>query len=60
MYKKRELKVGYQWKNKKCVPQLNLCGKWLMEMGFKIGDGVNVDFRNHQIIIYNVKKQANE
>jgi antitoxin component of MazEF toxin-antitoxin module len=51
--------MGYRWKNKKCVPQLSLCGKWLMEMGFRIGDGVNVHVLNQQIIIHNVKKRTN-
>ncbi len=48
--------MGYCWKNKKCVPQLNLCGIWLNEMGFEIGDGVNVHVLNQQIIIHKIKK----
>lgn len=59
MYKKRELKIGYKWKNKKCVPALNICGKWLSEMGFDIGDGVQVHVLNQQIIIHNTKRQTN-
>ena len=59
MYKKRELKMGYRWKNKKCVPQLSLCGKWLMEMGFSIGDGVNVQVLDQMIIINSIKTATN-
>jgi hypothetical protein len=53
---KKKFKMGYCWKNKKCVPQLNLCGIWLNEMGFEIGDGVNVHVLNQQIIIHKIKK----
>ena len=51
MYKKRKLKVSYTWKNKKCMPTLSLVGAWMRELGFEIGDLVDVQMSNKQLII---------
>lgn len=60
MYKKRELKVSYTWQNKKCIPSINLSGGWIRNLGFEIGDMVNVEMIENKLVIENVNKQGNE
>jgi hypothetical protein len=33
----RKLKISGLYRNKKQVPQINLCGKWLKELGYETG-----------------------
>lgn len=33
------------------VPKLRLCGKWLEQSGFRIGDQVQVSIKDQEIII---------
>jgi formylmethanofuran dehydrogenase subunit D len=56
-YKKnRDLKVveqsGYHYKP---TPTITLKGQWLKELGFEIGDKVNVQCKNNKIVI--IKKE---
>jgi hypothetical protein len=40
----------------KAVPELRLTGKWFRELGFDIGDRVNITTREKLIIIQPVKE----
>jgi hypothetical protein len=44
--KYRQLTYGDQW-----VPELRLCGLWLQQSGFKIGEQVEVTIKDQEIII---------
>jgi antitoxin component of MazEF toxin-antitoxin module len=44
--KYRQLTYGNQ-----LVPELRLCGLWLEQSGFKIGEQVQVTIKDHEIII---------
>ena len=33
------------------IPQINLCGKWLQNAGFKINSFVSVQIENNKLII---------
>jgi toxic protein SymE len=46
--KHRPLSSSY---NGRIVPELRLCGVWLEQSGFKIGDQVQITIRDQEIII---------
>lgn len=48
---KRKLKVTESYRNKKFVPQVNLCGKWLAQAGFHTGSQIEIIIENGQILI---------
>lgn len=47
----RKLKVGYQWRGKRPVPQLLLAGEWLRQMGFELTDQVEVMVQPQKLVI---------
>lgn len=51
----RKLRVTESYKNKKFVPQVNLCGKWLAAAGFEKGQEVEIIIQENQLIIVSGK-----
>ena len=51
MKDKRELTVVYRYKPTGEVPSIVLTGKWLSELGFNIGDKIQVECANNKITI---------
>lgn len=53
--RKRTLKVCEQFRTTRggdrVVPQIRLCGKWLADAGFQIGDSVLVVVGDHELYI---------
>lgn len=51
----RKIKVQSKYRQltygQKFVPELRLCGLWLEQSGFKIGEQVRVTIKDHEIII---------
>ena len=49
----RQLKVysSHRWSDNKTVPELRLTGLWIEQLGFKIGDKVNITTRDRLLII---------
>lgn len=51
----RKLKVHSKYRqlaySEKLVPELRLCGLWLAQSGFKIGEQVQITVRDQEIII---------
>ena len=39
------------WKKPILSPKITISGKWLQELGFEIGDKINVQTINNQLII---------
>lgn len=39
------------WKKPIFSPKITISGKWLQELGFEIGDKINVQTINNQLII---------
>ena len=52
----RKLTVGYIYANNKHYPIIRLQGKWLEEMGFKVGDRVVVMVSEGRIVIVREEK----
>lgn len=48
--------LGY---NKPSVPRIQLQGKWLEQLGFHIGDTVNVTYQDNQIILQTITPESN-
>lgn len=48
---KRSLTVGYIYTNNKPYPMIRLQGKWLEELGFRVGDRVVVVTDEERIVI---------
>jgi toxic protein SymE len=40
------------------VPELRLCGVWLEESGFKVGEQVQITVKDQQLIIEPLKTEA--
>lgn len=51
----RKLKIHQKYRqlaySQKLVPELRLCGQWLEQSGFRIGEQVQVTIKNQEIII---------
>jgi hypothetical protein len=41
------------WNKPVFNPKITISGKWLSELGFKIGDKINIEISNNQLIIIN-------
>lgn len=50
----RNQKMASHWRGNRDVAWLNLCGQWLEQAGFKVGDGIVIEVQNGQLVI---KKQ---
>lgn len=46
--KYRPLSSGY---SSRVVPELRLCGVWLEQLGFKVGEQVRITVKEHEIVI---------
>lgn len=42
---------GSNYDSGRYVPWLNLNGKWLERVGFRVGDRIEIDVKNNQLII---------
>ncbi|MDD2794012.1 MAG: SymE family type I addiction module toxin [Sediminibacterium sp.] len=51
--KHRALKSGYGESRYRILPWLNICGLWLEEAGFNIGDGVEIKVEHNTLTIKN-------
>lgn len=55
----RKLKIYQKYRqlaySQKFVPELRLCGQWLEESGFKIGEQVQVLVKDQEIIIKRIQ-----
>ena len=49
--KDRSLKIHSYHRDNKEVPQLRLSGTWIEQLGFKIGETVNITTRDRLLII---------
>lgn len=54
--KGRILKVYAQPSNGKTYPEIRLSGKWLEELGYKVGDSIRVTIRKQKISISKVSR----
>lgn len=49
--KNRALKVRYEWQGRRCVPRITLSGNWLRELGFEVGQPVDVQVKRNHLTI---------
>lgn len=56
----REGKItwGSNYNTGKYVPWLNVNGIWLEQAGFRIGDQIEIDVQNNQLIIKNLSAEG--
>lgn len=50
-YREGKITWGHNYNSGKYVPWLNVNGLWLERAGFKIGDRIEIDVKNNQLII---------
>ena len=51
MANKRLLAISYIFQNKENVPLIRLQGRWLQELGFTIGNKVEIEVQNGMLLI---------
>jgi len=55
MKKTKSLKIQYQLRERRydriAVPELRLCGVWLAKAGFEIGEQVQIEISENQLIL---------
>ena len=58
----RQLKVYgvHRSSDHKAVPQLRICGLWIEQLGFKVGQKVNITTRDRLLIIEPIEAEAKE
>ncbi|MEC5156676.1 SymE family type I addiction module toxin [Chryseobacterium sp. MP_3.2] len=49
----RKLKISYFVRNRKAEPKIILSGTWLKDAGFEVGQDVNIEVKDNQLIIRN-------
>ncbi len=60
MAKYKTLKVYSKYQRRKYgyarIPEIRLCGKWLKDLGFNIGDEITIEVYAKSVMISNQKK----
>jgi len=55
----RQIRICSNQKTNRRVPELRLTGVWFEELGFNIGDRVNITARERLLVIQPIKTEPN-